>query len=87
MQVIQPLMGTQDMVEKMKLRMIRLCLLSITECYMERKLIEGESEILSPLSFLRSIFIMQSIGFNLTLLMRFCCISAHFFFLDNLSTS
>ena len=58
-------MGAQDMEEKMKLILNHLCLSNITECYMERKLKEVANVIHLQSSFLKSTFIMLSIGFNL----------------------
>jgi hypothetical protein len=65
-QVRQHMMGVQDMEEKRKLILNHLSLSNITECYMERKLIEVANAIHLLLSFLKSISIMLSIGFNLT---------------------
>lgn len=59
-------MGVQDMDGKKMLMLICLYLSSTTECYMERRQTEAGSVIHSPSSFLRSIFIMQSTGFNLS---------------------
>lgn len=59
-------MAVQDMGEKMKLMLTHLSLSSITECFMGRKQKGAESVIHLQSSSLKSISIMQSIGFNLS---------------------
>lgn len=58
-------MGARDMKEKMKL-ILTQSLSSTIECYMGREQKRVESVIPLPSSFLKSISIMQNIGFSLS---------------------
>lgn len=68
-------MVVQDMEEKTKLMLTHLSLSSTTECFMGGKHKGVESLIPLQSNFLRSIFIMQNIGFSLSWVMRSLCCS------------